>query len=189
MTSEIKSPNSSFHPLKFMMGIAIAAMVMLFAALTSAYLVRKGQGNWVEFRLPTIFWFNTLIIVLSSVTMQWAVRSFRKYEQNKYRLAIVLTFILGITFLVGQYIGWIQLGQGGIHLNGNPSGSYLYVISGVHAAHILGGILIMLFFVVRAFFSPFNPNKLVNVQIMAMYWHFVDVLWIYLFVFFQINLA
>ncbi len=188
MTAEIKTVNR-FHPLKFMMWLGIAGMVMLFAALTSAYLVRKAQGNWLEFRIPFIFWLNTVIILLSSVSMQWAVKAFARYDVKKYRLAITTTFTLGVMFLVGQYFGWLQLDEGGIHLTGNPSGSYVYVISGVHAAHIAVGLLIMLIGVLRAFFRPLNPNRLVNVQVMATYWHFVDILWIYLFIFFQFNLA
>jgi cytochrome c oxidase subunit III len=188
MTADLKSPNR-FHPLKFAMWLAMASIIMLFAALTSAYIVRKAQGNWVEFRLPSIFWINTVIILISSVTMQWAANAFKKYRQNAYRLWLVVTFMLGTAFLVGQYIGWLQLDEGGIHLKGNPSGSFVYVISGVHAAHILGGVLILFVSVIRAFFVKFNPNRLVNVQIMSTYWHFVDVLWIYLFIFFQINLA
>ena len=87
------------------------------------------------------------------------------------------------------WLGWLQLDAGGIHLDGNPSGSFLYVISGTHAAHILGGVIILFISVLRAFFIRFNPNRLVNVQIMAMYWHFVDALWIYLFIIFQIYLS
>ena len=188
MTAEIK-PVNRFHPLKFMMWLGIAGMVMLFAALTSAYLVRKAQGDWLEFRIPFIFWINTAVILLSSVSMHLAVKAFAGFNVKRYRLAITGTLVLGILFLIGQYIGWIQLDEGGIHLTGNPSGSYLYVISGVHAAHIAVGVLIMFFGVLRAFFRPFNPNRLVYVQVMAIYWHFVDILWIYLFVFFQINLA
>ena len=188
MTAEIKSPKA-FHPLKFALWLAMASIIMLFAAFTSAYIVRKAQGNWIEFRLPLIFWVNTLIIILSSITMMRAVTSFKKYNQNAYRIWLFITFILGTTFLIGQYIGWLQLDRGGIHLNGNPSGSFVYVISGVHAAHILGGVIILFISLLRAFFIRFNPNRLVNVQIMATYWHFVDVLWIYLFIFFQINLA
>lgn len=187
MTAEIK-PTKSFHPLKFAMWLGMASMIMLFAALTSAYIVRKAQGDWLEFRLPTIFWLNTFLIVLSSVTMHRATTAFKKYNQNAYRLWLFATFILGAAFLAGQYMGWLQLDRGGIHLKGNPSGSFVYVISGVHAAHILGGVIILLISLLRAFFVKFNPNRLVRVQIMATYWHFVDVLWVYLFIFFQINL-
>ena len=118
-----------------------------------------------------------------------AVNAFKKYNQNAYRIWLFITFILGSTFLIGQYMGWQQLDRGGIHLNGNPSGSFVYVISGAHAAHILGGVIILFISLLRALFMRFNPNRLVNVQIMATYWHFVDVLWIYLFIFFQINLG
>jgi cytochrome c oxidase subunit 3 len=188
MTADIKTPQG-FHPLKFAMWLAIASMIMLFAALTSAYIIRKAQGDWQQFRLPTIFWFNTAIILFSSFTMHRAVQSFKRYEDKAYRLWIIFTFLLGTAFLVGQYVGWLQLDAGGIHLTGNPSGSFVYVISGIHAAHILAGVIILFIAVLRAFFTKFNPNRLVKVQVMSMYWHFVDVLWIYLFIFFQINLA
>lgn len=187
MTADIQ-PTNRFHPLKFMMWLGIAGMVMLFAALTSAYLVRKGQGNWQAFHIPLIFWVNTGAIILSSVTMQISVKAFSKYDVQKYRRALLATLGLGTFFLIGQVVGWQQLDRGGIHLTGNPSGSYLYVISGVHAAHIAAGVLILFFAVLKSFFRPFNPNRLINLQITATYWHFVDILWIYLFIFFQINL-
>jgi len=188
MSSATIKNNNRFHPLKFGLWLGIASIIMLFAALTSAYIVRKSQGNWTEFKLPGIFWLNTLVIILSSITMQWAVRSFRNFKEATYKIALSVTLLLGITFLIGQYMGWAALGDRGIYLNGNPSGSFVYVISGVHAAHILGGLVIILIILIKALVKPFNPNKLVNVQMMATYWHFVDVLWIYLFIFFQINL-
>ena len=187
MTAEIR-PNPRFHPLKLLIWLAIASIIMLFAAFTSAVLVREAQGDWLRFHIPFIFWVNTAIIILSSVTMHWAVKSFRKYRLRQYRLAITSTFLLGCLFLVGQYIGWVQLAEGGIKLAGNPSGSFLRVTTYTHAAHIAGGLIIMLIGVFRAFFRPYNPNRLVYVEIIATYWHFVDILWIYLFVFFQINL-
>lgn len=189
MTSAAASNNNRFHPLKFGLWLGIASMIMLFAALTSAYIVRKSQGNWVEFKLPEIFWLNTLVIILSSITVQWAVKSFRNFKETAYKIALVITFILGVIFLGGQYIGWNELGERGIYISGNPSGSFVYVISGVHAVHILGGLIIMLVLLIKMMTKPFNPNKLVSVQMMATYWHFVDVLWVYLFIFFQINVS
>jgi cytochrome c oxidase subunit 3 len=120
--------------------------------------------------------------------MQWALINFKKYHYKAFKLALGITFLLGTLFLIGQYIGWKQLADMGIYIDGNPSGSFVYVITYVHAAHILGGLVIMLITLIKAFVKPFNPNKLVNVQMMSTYWHFVDVLWIYLFIFFQINL-
>ena len=121
--------------------------------------------------------------------MQWAVRAFRSFKENTYKVALLITFLLGVVFLAGQYLGWKDLGNRGIYIDGNPSGSFVYVISGVHAVHILGGLIIMLIMLIQIMVRPFNPNKLVGVQMMSTYWHFVDVLWIYLFIFFQINLS
>lgn len=188
MSSVAVKNDNRFHPLKFALWLGIASIIMLFAALTSAYIVRKAQGNWTEFRMPVIFWINTLIIILSSFTMKRAVKYFRELKESAYKIALTITFLLGVCFLIGQYMGWLALENIGIYINGNPSGSFVYVISGVHAAHIVGGLLIMLFSLIRALVKPFNPNRLVNVQMMATYWHFVDVLWIYLFIFFQVNL-
>lgn len=181
--------NNRFHPLKFGLWLGIASIIMLFAALTSAYIVRKAQGNWVEFRMPPIFWINTAIILLSSFTMHLALVSYRKLQVNKYKVTLLITFILGLTFLVGQYLGWADLANRGIYIDGNPSGSFVYVISGVHAVHILGGLVIMAIFLVNMLAKTFYANKLTGVEMMATYWHFVDVLWIYLLIFFQINLS
>ena len=121
--------------------------------------------------------------------MHWAVISFRSFKEGTFKIALAITLALGIVFLVGQYLGWIDLGNRGIYIDGNPSGSFVYVISGVHAVHILGGLIIMLIMLIKMMMGPFNPNRLVGVQMMSTYWHFVDVLWIYLFIFFQINLS
>lgn len=188
MTS-ISANNNRFHPHKFGLWLGIASIIMLFASLTSAYIVRKAQGNWVTFSMPPVFWFNTVVILMSSITMHWAVNSFRALKEQTFKIALSITFLLGITFLTGQYYGWVDLGNRGIYIDGNPSGSFVYAISGVHAAHIVGGIVIMMVHLFKSVFKPFNPNRLTGVEIMATYWHFVDALWIYLFIFFQINLT
>lgn len=187
MKSAVIRDSNRFHPLKFGLWLGIASIIMLFAALTSAYIVRQAQGNWNYFRLPWIFWFNSAIIILSSITVQQSVVAFRNLNEKKYKLMLSVTLVLGCIFLAGQYMGWKALAAQGIYIDGNPSGSFVYVISGVHAAHILVGLLIMLITFIGMLIKPFNPNKLLNVQLMATYWHFVDVLWIYLFIFFQIN--
>lgn len=177
------------HPHKFAMWLAIAGMIMLFASLTSAYIIRKSAGNWQEFYLPTIFWFNTIVVLLSSVTMILSVRSHKQSNNNTYKIWISLTAVLGIIFLIGQYIGWLQLNEGGILLSGNPSGSFVYVISGLHAVHMAGGVVALLIAAIAAFVKPFNPSKITGLEVISIYWHFVDVLWIYLFIFFQINIV
>jgi cytochrome c oxidase subunit III len=177
------------QPQKFALWLGIVSIIMLFAALTSAFIVRRSAGNWETFRMPTIFWFSTLTIMLSSATMHWAVVSFKKFKYDTYKIAITLTFILGCIFILLQYEGWLALQNIGIYINGNPSGSFLYVISMAHATHVIGGIIVLLFAMIKSFTKSYNPNRIKNISMTATYWHFVDILWVYLFIFFQFNLS
>src|SRR5687767_13714587 len=104
------------HPKRFAMWLGIASIVMLFAGLTSAFIVRAAAGDWVNFRMPNGFWITTAIIATSSVTMHWAVTSYKKYNYSQYKIAIALTFVLGCAFTVGQYLSWLQLASIGIFL-------------------------------------------------------------------------
>src|SRR4249920_2839859 len=96
MTSATIKNNNRFHPLKFGLWLGIASIIMLFAALTSAYIVRKAQGNWDEFKMPGIFWFNTGIIIISSITIQWASNAFKNFKERIYKMALSITFLLGL---------------------------------------------------------------------------------------------
>lgn len=180
---------NKINPQRFALWLAIASIVMLFAALTSAYIVRQAAGDWREITMPAIFWVNTVVILLSSATIQWAYTAYKKNDSSKYKRAITLTTILGITFLIGQYWGWIILRDNGVYIDGNPAGSFIYVISMVHAVHILGGVIALIVFTLRAFSKPINPSRLIRVELIATYWHFVDFLWIYLFIFLQIKFS
>ena len=177
------------HPHKFAMWLGIAGMVMLFASLTSAYIIRKSAGNWTEFNLPSVFWINTLLVIGSSVTLFFAVRNHKALNNGQYKIWITLTSVLGILFLIGQIKGWKDLTAGGILLTGNPSGSFVYVISGLHAVHMLGGVIALLIATIASWIKPFNPKKITGLEVISIYWHFVAVLWIYLFIFFQINIV
>lgn len=187
MNAVATTQRQRIHPKKFAMWLAIASMIMLFAGLTSAFIVRAAAGNWVNFRLPTIFWISTLIIIASSATMHWALTSYKKYNYNHYRIGIALTLLLGCAFAVTQYLGWFKLASIGVFVDGNPSGSFVYVISFVHLLHILGGLVALFVALIISLVKPFHPKRLLNVQLIATYWHFVDALWIYLFIFFQIK--
>ena len=180
---------NKIHPQRFALWLAIAGMIMLFAALTSAYIVRQAAGDWKDIKMPGIFWVNTVIILLSSATIQWAYSSHKKYKDSNYKIAITVTLLLGIAFLYGQYLGWLKLAENGVYIDGNPAGSFIYVISMVHLAHILVGLVVMLVMTLRAYIKPFNPNKLLSVELMTTYWHFMDFLWIYLFIFLQIKFS
>lgn len=186
------------HPHKFNLWLAIVSMVMLFAAFTSAYIVKRHDiNNWIAIELPQIFTYSTTVILISSLFMHSAYIAFKRNNIFLYRLFITITFALGATFLVLQIDGWEALTHSGITLAGNPSGSFIYVISGAHFLHVAGGVIALLVFSIRSFTSyrtsvdtlivNINTDKQRGVELMTTYWHFVDILWIYLFIFFHMN--
>lgn len=176
---------SKVHPQKFALWISMASMVMMFASLSSAYIVRQAAGNWFEFNLPNLFYVSTVIILLSSVALHKSYKSFIAQKEKPYKRYLVLAFILGIGFVVSQYLGWQQLYALGIDLKGNPSGSFLYVITFIHVLHVVGGIACLIVAMLHAFTLKFNvtEKRKHRFELVNQYWHFVDVLWIYLLVF------
>jgi cytochrome c oxidase subunit 3 len=184
---ETAEQRKRIHPHKFAMWIAMASIIMMFAGLTSAYLVRQAQGNWVVYSLPRLFWYSTAVIMLSSVTIFFAVRAFKQRAIPKYRKLIGATFLLGVAFCVLQYMGFTELYANHIRVDGNPSESFLFIIAGLHMLHIIGGIIALLFVYFKAYRKRVKEYNSVGLEIVATYWHFVDVLWIYLFVFFIVN--
>lgn len=174
------------HPYKFTLWVALGSIVMMFAGFTSAYIVKRNQANWQGFDLPVIFMYSTAVILVSSVTMQLAVRKFKERRMDLYRRFILLTALLGIAFIVMQWTGFQTLSENGIKLVGagsNVSGSFLAVIAGVHMAHVLGGVIALLIMLRRAFSSSTRTYSPVGAEVAATYWHFVDFLWIYLYIF------
>ncbi len=174
---------------KFALWVGLASIVMIFGSLTSAYIVRRAAGNWYEFKLPNIFFVNTLIIVLSSVTLHISYSSFKKGREKLYKTLLLTTFALGMAFVILQYVGWQALNAMGATFKVNPSSSFVYVISGLHAAHVLGGIAALTVALVHAFLLPFKPTKRrrLRFELVVQYWHFVDILWVYLIVFFMLQ--
>jgi cytochrome c oxidase subunit III len=171
---------------KFALWVACASIVMMFAALTSSYIVRRAAGNWLEFPLPKVFLISTIDIVLSSIALHFAYRAFKNGQEMAYKILLSIALVLGFAFLLLQYQGWMALQDMGVMMTTNPSGSFVYVISGLHAAHILGGIGALVVAVLHAFLLPFRvtaPRKL-RFELTLTYWHFVDFLWVYLFFFF-----
>lgn len=174
---------------KFALWVGIGSIVMMFAAFTSAYVVRRSSGNWLEFKLPDIFFLNTAVIVLSSLTLHYSYNAFKKGNEKWYKGLLVTTFLLGILFVVLQYKGWQAMTAIGATFTINPSSSFVYVISGLHAAHVLGGLAALLVAMVHAFVLPFKPTirRKQRFELVCQYWHFVDVLWLYLIVFFMLQ--
>jgi cytochrome c oxidase subunit III len=175
---------NKIHPHKFTLWVAIGSIVMMFAGLTSAYVVKSGQASWQNIEIPTIFWYSTGTILLSSLTMQMALRSFKEREMRKYRLLIAATFFLGTGFIILQLMGFQQLWSSGVTLKGSGAGQFLYVIAGLHILHVLGGIVTLLVVFLKAFFGKIKLYNAVPVEVVSTYWHFVDILWLYLIIFF-----
>lgn len=174
------------HPYKFTLWVAVGSIVMMFAGLTSAFIVKSNQTSWKPVTLPNIFWVSTVVIMLSSLTAWMAVSSFKKNAINQYRLLIGATLMLGIVFLVIQWLGFQQLWGQGITFKGSGAGQFLYVIFGLHALHVVGGVIALLVMFAKAFFGKTKLQNSVPIDVAATYWHFVDLLWIYLMLFFLI---
>lgn len=177
---------SNIDSKKLALLIGCVSIIMMFAGLTSAYIIRRAGGNWLEFRLPNIFFLNTIVILLSSVALHSSYIFFKKGNEVLYKGLLGLAFMLGLLFVVLQYKGWLDLTSIGVELTGNPSGSFIYVISGIHAAHVLGGLAAISVAIIQAFSLKFKVTKRrkLRFELTLIYWHFVDFLWIYLLIFF-----
>jgi cytochrome c oxidase subunit 3 len=180
---------NKIHQHKLALWVGIATIIMMFGAFTSAYIVRRAAGNWYEFKLPDIFFLNTLVILASSVTLHWSYRSFVKGMETRYKVLLLTTFVLGLAFVILQYQGWKAMNAMGATFTVNPSSSFVFVISGLHAAHVLGGVAALIVAMVHAFYLPFKPTarRKLRFDLVVQYWHFVDILWVYLVVFFMIQ--
>ncbi len=188
MTAVQTNEPKRIHPHKFTLWVAIGSIVMMFAALTSAYIVKKNQANWLEFDLPVVFWYSTAIILLSSVTIHLSVKAFQAREMSRYRRLITITAALGVAFILMQWLGFRDLEARNIALTGpksNSAASFLFVITGLHMVHVLGGVIALLVIFIRAYSVKLKNYSVLPIELAATYWHFVDVLWIYLFIFYN----
>lgn len=180
-------PEYFIHPSKFVLWLMIVASVMLFAAFTSGYIVRRGEGNWLIFDLPKMFSYNTVTIVLSSITMQWAYIAAKKDNLQTLKIMLFATLALGITFSIGQWFAWVELVENKIFWAGNPSESFIYVISGVHLFHMLGGLIFVAVVIGKTFQFNVHKKNLLSINLCTTYWHFLGLVWVYLYFFFTLN--
>jgi cytochrome c oxidase subunit 3 len=182
----VSDQKKRIHPYKFTLWVAMGSIIMMFAGFTSAYIVKRNQVNWQGFDLPIIFWYSTAVIVISSITMQVAVRNFKQRRLIAYRQLMTVTALLGTAFIIMQLLGFVDVNNKGVKLIGqgsNVAGSFLAVIAGMHILHVLGGIIAIMVVLVRAMRSHTRSYNAVPVEVLSTYWHFVDGLWIYLFAF------
>jgi cytochrome c oxidase subunit 3 len=184
MTETVSTQRKKIHPHKFTLWIGIGSIIMMFAGLTSAYIVKREQAEWTSVVVPKLFYYSTGVMLLSSLTMQMALKAFKERNMHQYRRLITVTALLGLGFIAMQITGFIQLTQSGSRLEGSGGAAFLYIIFGLHALHVLGGALALLVMLIRAFSARIRNYNPVPVEVAATYWHFVDLLWIYLFVFF-----
>ncbi|MFN5020025.1 MAG: heme-copper oxidase subunit III [bacterium] len=187
MSQVISEQKRKIHPHKFTLWVAIGSILMMFAGLTSAYIVKRSQASWLMIEIPMMFWYSTVTILASSLTVQFALKALKKREMINYRRLLVVTAVLGVLFVVLQVAGFSQFAAQDIRLVGagsNASYSFLLVISCLHAIHVLGGVVALVVIAIRALNSSTRSYSTVPLEIAATYWHFVDALWIYLFIFF-----
>jgi cytochrome c oxidase subunit 3 len=159
--------------------IAIVAILMFFMALASAFLIRKGTGEWVPVRIPGLLWVNTAVLLASSATLEMARKRLANSDVSGFRKLWRVTTVLGVLFLVGQLVAWRILAGQGIYLATNPASSFFYIFTGAHALHLLGGVCALLYVAWRNF-DQAKVSLGVAAEVASYYWHFMDALWLFL---------
>lgn len=185
------SPEDRERASKFLLWLGIISMVMIFAALTSAIIVRKSDSNWFTFEIPSEFTISTVVLLFSSITMVLAVFFTRKSKKGAATLFLFITLALGSSFAWLQFAGWEQLVKNNIYfvdnLTGNISGSFFYVVTALHLLHLMGGLLAVLITTFRSAAGKYTPSNYLGLKLCAIFWHFLDGLWLYLFLFLQFS--
>jgi cytochrome c oxidase subunit 3 len=177
------------EPQKYRIGmwVALASILMLFISLTSAYIVRGvpalggGQDDWLPIDMPRVLWVNTAILLASSLSIEFARRALKRNEYSQFKSWISLTTLLGVAFLVGQLMAWRQLASQGVYINSHPHSSFFYLLTSLHGVHLLGGVIALTYVTLAAMRMRIGFKRRTAVNVTAIYWHFMDGLWIYLF--------
>jgi cytochrome c oxidase subunit 3 len=173
--------NFIIEPKKFSLWVFLVTITMLFAAFTSAMIVRRAAGNWTYFEIPVVFSINAVITILSSITMQLAYHNAKKDEIKLNRRYLLMTIVLGIIFLLGQVYGFYALIQSGVYVIGNPSGSFFYVIPLMHGLHVVGGVIYLISTLLSSLKFKVHSRSMLKINLCTTYWHFIGGLWLYLF--------
>ncbi len=177
----------SMHPKKFALWLFIVSVIMLFGAWTSAYLVKRADAGWAEIILPERFFLNTIIIVASSISLIVAYYAAKRDNIFLVRTGLIITFILGVSFVVCQLLGYgdlVRMNQ--YFTGGNVSHSFIYVLTGVHGLHMISGIIFLGVVLADAFRYRVHSKSMFRLEMCSTYWHFLGGLWLYLFVFLKL---
>ena len=183
MIATMKQEKKIIHPLKFVMYAGCASILMIFAGLSSAYIVKRNQANWIAYDVPIIFYYSTAAILLSSVALMLSRKAFIDRQMKQYKMWLFFTLVLGVVFVVLQYEGFKQLWENGFTVTRNVSFSFFYVIVGMHALHVAGGVVALFLMYLKSHSRKRKNYNQLYIDLMNTYWHFVDILWIYLLVF------
>jgi cytochrome c oxidase subunit III len=167
--------------------VLLAASTMVFAALTSAFVVRRGlSDDWASMHKPVLLWVNTGVLLASSLVLDLSRRALKAGDRSKFNLWWSAGTALGILFLIGQAIVWRQLKDAGVFISSNPSSSFFYVLTASHAFHLLGGVTALVYVDVQALRLRLGPAKRTAIDVTAIFWHFLDGIWVYLMVLFYV---
>jgi len=173
---------------KPMLWVSMISMVMFFAGLTSAYVISMKRDDWVSFDLPQAFYVSTFLIVASSITLFLSQRFLKQNNRQLSLILLVITLFLGLGFIWQQYIGFNQLKSIGLFFTGpesTVSTSFIIGITFLHVLHLLAGVIVLFVVIYNHFKYKYNPDDMLGFELGAIFWHFVDILWIYLFFFFS----
>lgn len=194
---ENPQPSLTFHPYNILLTFTLAGITALFLAFSGAYLYTRVTMGIPPIQLPSLFFVNTALLLASSYTMILAKKAYLNDHTERYQLMLAITIVLSLVFVVAQLVAWRQLFGQEIFINYSTTASYVYVISGLHFAHVLAGIPFLALFLwtahkrmkepvsVLVYFS--DPEKQLKLRLLTRYWHYLDALWIYLVLFFSIN--
>lgn len=185
----------AMNPKKFMMWLFIVSITMIFASMTSAYIFKQADARWLTFDLPEVLGYSSVIIAISSVFMQASYFFAKKDELGKTKISLLITLVLGIAFLLMQWEGWAKLIEMGIYIGGvdktgqpvNVAGSFVYVLMGLHAFHLITGIVFLAVLTWATFRYKVHSKSTTRMEMCVIYWHFLGGLWIYLYFFLLLN--
>lgn len=183
MLLTMKGNKVNTHPHRYMMWITIASIVMMFAGLSSAFIVKRSQANWITYRIPLAFYYSTAVIIFSSISVMMARKAFSERQMSKYTRWLTVTAVLGCGFVMLQYLGFTELWKQGVTVTRNVSFSFLYVLVGIHAIHVIGGLVALIIMLFKSLNKRQRMYSEVPISVMGTYWHFVDILWVYLLIF------
>lgn len=186
MTAEEQKERTA-RSYKLILLFAMISMTMMFAGLTSAFVVSKSRVDWLkDFELPTAFYISTIVIIGCSVTFYLAKKAIEKDNHARTTLMLLATLVLGVLFVVSQFAGFNQIIESGYYMTGQGSSitvTFLYIIAFIHLLHLAGGLISLLIIIYNHFKQKYNSTQTLGIELGAMYWHFLDLLWVLLFLF------